>query len=187
MATGRRGPFICRARRSSRRISQRRATGRRDRKRTERLGFSPKELGPRDGFSQGATIPTFPEFWNEHRDRVTQTLVERVGEDVNRSDLWTVCTDLGIDGLLAIRCIRLAVGAMIALIYSHFYNAGQQIPKVRQSDAADIRHVIAASAAETFVSNDLRLCKRLSAIPMNDRFRVLHLDKFLSDLQTRGT
>ena len=33
-------------------------------------------------------------------------------------------------------------------MYSHSYNAGRQIPKVRQSDAADIRHVIAASAAQ---------------------------------------
>jgi hypothetical protein len=146
-----------------------------------------QELGPRDGFSQGATIPTFTEFWNEHRERVTQTLVERVGQDVNQSDLWKLCTDRGIDGLLEIRCVRLAVGAIIALMYSHFYNAGQQIPKVRQSDAADVRHVIAASAAETFVSNDSRLCNRLSGVPMNDGFRILLLDKFLSDLRSAGT
>lgn len=146
-----------------------------------------QELGPRDGFSQGATIPTFTEFWNEHRDRVTQTLVERVGQDKNQSDLWKLCTDRGIDGLLDIRCARLAVGALIALMYSHFYNAGQQIPKVRQSDAADVRHVIAASTAETFVSNDSRLCKRLSAVPMNDGFRIPHLDKFLSDLRSSDT
>jgi hypothetical protein len=146
-----------------------------------------QELGPRDGFSQGGTIPTFAQFFNEYRHRVTQTLVERVGHDKNQSDLWKLCIDRGIDGLLDIRCVRLAVGAIITLMYSHFYNAGQQIPKVRQSDAADIRHVIAASAAEIFVSNDLRLCKRLSVVPMNDGFRVLHLDRFLSDLKSVDT
>jgi hypothetical protein len=142
-----------------------------------------QELGPRDGFSRGATIPSFTEFWNEHRERVTQTLVERVGQDANQSDLWKLCTDRGTDGLLGIRCVRLAVGAVVALMYSHFYNAGQQIPKVKQSDAADVRHVIAASTAETFVSNDSRLCNRLCAVPMKDGFRVLHLDKFLADLR----
>jgi len=145
-----------------------------------------QDLGPRDGFSPGATIPTFRGFWDEHKYRAARTFVDCVGQGVNRGDLWELYGDRGIDGLLDIRCVRLAVGATIALMYSHFYNEGQQIPKVRESDAADVRHVIAASTAEIFVSNDSRLCNRLSAVPMKDGFRVFHLDKFLADLLSGG-
>ncbi len=84
------------------------------------------------------------------------------------------------------RCIRLAVGATTALMYSHFYNEGRQLPKVRKSDAADVRHVIAASTAEIFVSNDSRLCNRLSVVPMEDPFRIRHLDGFVADLMRGG-
>lgn len=51
--------------------------------------------------------------------------------------------------------------------------------------AADVRHVIAASTAEIFVTNDSRLCNRLSSVPMENGFGVLHLDKFLADLQRK--
>lgn len=141
-----------------------------------------QELGPRDGFSPGATIPTFREFWNEHKNRVAQTFVESVGQDANQRDLWQLCADRGIGGLFNISCVRLAAGATTALMYSHFYNEGRQLPKVRKSDAADVRHVIAASTAEIFVSNDSRLCNRLSVVPIEDRFRVRHLDVFVTDL-----
>ena len=141
-----------------------------------------QELGPGDGFSQGGTIPAFNKFWDEHKDRVARTFVEGVSQDVNQSDLSRLCGDRGVE-LLDIRCVRLAVGATISLMYSHFYNEGLQIPRVRQSDAADVRHIIAASTAEIFVSNDSRLCNRLSGVPMTDGFRVLQLDNFLTDLR----
>lgn len=138
-----------------------------------------EELGPRDGFSPGATIPAFGEFWEEHKGRVAQSFVEGVGGDLKQSDLWELCVRQGINALLDIRCMRLAVGATVALMYSHFYNEGRQIPKVRRSDAADIRHAIAASAAEIFVTNDTRLCKRLSAISIK-QFRLVDLKTFLA-------
>jgi hypothetical protein len=83
-----------------------------------------QDLGPRGGFSPGATIPPFQRFWDEHKNRVAQTFVESIGQDVNQKDLWQLCAHRGINGLFNIRCIRLAVGATIALMYSHFYNDG---------------------------------------------------------------
>jgi hypothetical protein len=141
-----------------------------------------QELGPRDGFSSGAAIPAFREFWDEHKNRIAQTFVESIGRDVNQRDLWQLCSDRGIGGLFDDRRVRLAVGATTALMYSHFYNEGRQLPKIRKSDAADVRHVIAAFTAEIFVSNDSRLCHRLSVVPMEDRFRIRHLDEFVTDL-----
>jgi hypothetical protein len=111
-----------------------------------------RDLGPRDGFAPGARIPTFSEFWNEHKLRVAQTLVEEVGKESAQPDLWDLCSERSIDGLLALRSVNLAVGATIAQMYAHFYNEGRQVPKVKQSDAADARHAIAASVAEIFVT-----------------------------------
>lgn len=51
-----------------------------------------QELGPRDGFSPGAAIPTFREFWDEHKNRVAQTFAESIGQDVNQRDpMAAVC------------------------------------------------------------------------------------------------
>ncbi len=141
-----------------------------------------RDLGPRDGFAPGARIPTFGEFWNEHKRRVVQTLVEEVGKESGQPDLWYLCSERSIDGLLDLRSVNLAVGATIAQMYAHFYNEGRQIPKVKQSDAADARHAIAASVAEMFVTNDSRFRGRLSAVPIKD-FRVVELKVFLTELK----
>jgi hypothetical protein len=139
------------------------------------------ELGPRDGFALGARLPTFTEFWNQHKYRVVETFVESIGENSAHSELWALCREDSVDGLLNIRCVGLAVRATIAHMYVHFYNEGQQFPKVKQSDAADIRHAISAAAADVFVTNDLRLFRRLSVVPLRD-FRIMRLDMFLRKL-----
>lgn len=143
-----------------------------------------QELGPRDGFAPGARPPTPAEFWNEHKHRVARTFVEGVGEELKQPDLWELCSERGIDGLLDLKCVTLAVGATIAHMYAHFYNEGRQIPKLHQSEAADIRHAIAAAAAEIFVTNDWRrFGKRLSALPMRG-LRIVALKAFLAELRT---
>jgi hypothetical protein len=96
-----------------------------------------QELGPRDGFSPGATIPRFLEFWDEHKNRVAQTFVESIGQDVSQRDLWQLCADRGIGGLFNVRCVRLAVGATIALMYSHFYNEGRPLSRQRGAAVAE--------------------------------------------------
>ncbi len=141
-----------------------------------------QELGPRDGFAPGARIPTFDEFWNQHKHSVAQTFVEGVGEELKQPGLWQICSERGTDGLLNLGCVNLAVGATIAHMYAHFYNEGRQIPKIRQSEAADVRHAIAASVAEIFVTNDSRLYGQLSAVPIKD-FRIVELKTFLTELQ----
>ena len=71
----------------------------------------------------------------------------------------------------------------MALMYSHFYNEGRQVPLPKKSDAADLRHAIVASAADIFVTNDFQLYNRLSAIPLEDDFKILRLDEFLANLR----
>ena len=145
-----------------------------------------QELGPRDGFAPGARIPAFDEFWNEHKYRVAQTLVESVSEELQEPSLRQRRGERSIDGLLAVRCVNLYVLATIAHMYPRFYNDGRQIPKIRQSDAADLRHAVAASVAEIFVTNDSRLYRGLSAIPIKD-FRIVELNAFLTELGNTAT
>lgn len=145
-----------------------------------------RELGPRDGFAPGAGIPPPEEFWNAYKYRVAQTFVEGVGAEFKRPDLWQNCSARSIDSLLGIRCMSLAVGVTVGYMYAHFYNEGRQIPRVRQGDAADIRHAIAASVADIFVTNDSRLYKRLSAVPIKG-FKIVQLSAFLARLQTSAS
>lgn len=84
--------------------------------------------------------------------------------------------------MLDLKCVNLAVGATIAHMYVHFYNEDRQIPKIQQSDAADVRYAIAASVAEIFVTDDARLYRRLSAVPIKD-FKIVILDTFLIGLR----
>jgi len=146
-----------------------------------------QKLGPRDGFRQGTSLPSFLDFWCEQRERVARTFVELVGNDRNQRDLWRLCAERGIAGLLDIRAVRLSVVTTVSLMYSQFYNEGKQIPRPKKSDAADLRHAIAASTAEVFVTNDHGLHNRLSAVPMEDKFRVFLLDTFLADLEKGST
>jgi hypothetical protein len=90
-----------------------------------------RELGPRDGVRPGEHIPTFSEFWEEHKLRVAESFVESIGREVDQSDLWSICCARGIDDLFDNKCFRLAVGVCNAFMYSHFYNNGLQIPRVR--------------------------------------------------------
>jgi hypothetical protein len=91
------------------------------------------------------------------------------------------CKKRGIDGLLDIKSVRLAVLATLSLMYSQLYNDGQQKRQSRPSDASDLRHAISACAADVFVTNDQRLQKHLSRVPIKE-FHLLDLSSFLEGL-----
>lgn len=141
-----------------------------------------EQIGPRDGFRPGGTVPQFERFWEDHKLTVVQTLVEAFESPTRCRGLSDACKRRGLGGLLDVRCVRLCVVNTVGLMYSQFYNEGRQLAQVRKSDAADLRHTIAASAAEIFVSNDRKLCNRLNSVPMNDGFKVLGIDELRNEL-----
>ena len=133
-----------------------------------------QELVPRDGFKPGGQKPEFAEFWNEHKYRVARRgIVTSVSGGSDERGLLKICEQRVIEGLLDDKCIQLAVGAFTGVMYSHFYNEGNP-RKVRESDAADVRHATVASVAEVFVTHDKNLYRRLSALRIRD-LRVLYL------------
>ncbi len=83
----------------------------------------------------------------------------------------------GVDGLLKVKSVAAAVGGILSLIYSHHL---ENRPPNR-GDSRDVMHTIVASTADVFVTNDGRLERILSRIPV-DGFRVMDLRAFLESL-----
>ena len=83
----------------------------------------------------------------------------------------------GIQGLLELKSVALAVGANFSLIYSHQFEG--RTPA--SGDSRDVLHSVAASSADVFVTNDRKLATILSRIPVQG-FRVMNLTDFLNSL-----
>ncbi|WHZ17713.1 MAG: hypothetical protein OJF52_004566 [Nitrospira sp.] len=83
----------------------------------------------------------------------------------------------GVDGLLKVKSVALAVGANLSLLYSHH----MENCTPASGDSRDILHAVLASTADVFVTNDKRLEAVLARVPV-DGFRVMSLRKFLSIL-----
>ena len=71
------------------------------------------------------------------------------------------CLARGIDGLLAIRTVRMAVGVALSLAFSLLAGGSGQPhrPEPRRSDGYDIWHAILSSVADVFLTYDERLAK----------------------------
>ncbi len=83
----------------------------------------------------------------------------------------------GIDGLLKVKSIGVAVGAGLSLIYSHDFEGRAPKP----GDSRDLLHAVVASTAEVFVTNDESLETILTRIPV-DGFKVMSLRTFMKSL-----
>jgi hypothetical protein len=107
--------------------------------------------------------PTFQEYWKAGAIDFAEGLIP--------PDSLEGCRARGFDGLLEIRTVRLAVGALMSLIFSQIVGEGSQSRTPQRGDAHDLWHAILASVAEVFVTYDERLAASLSRVPV-DGFRV---------------
>ena len=107
--------------------------------------------------------PTFSEYW--------EAGAISFAEDLVPPDSLEGCRARGFEGLLEIRTVRLAVDALMSLIFSQIVGEGPQSRTPQRGDAYDLWHAILASLAEVFVTYDERLAASLSRIPV-DGFRV---------------
>lgn len=83
----------------------------------------------------------------------------------------------GVEGLLNIRSVALAVGTSLSLSYSHDFEG--RAP--RSGDSRDILHALIASVSDIFVTNDGKLREILIRIPISG-FKVMSLREFLESL-----
>lgn len=94
----------------------------------------------------------------------------------HRAGVLDACRDRGIEGLLKISSIRVAVGIALSVIYGQTFEGWAPAT----SDSIDFLHAPSAAAtAEVFVSDDSRRREALSRIPL-DHLRVMSLAEFLA-------
>jgi predicted nucleic acid-binding protein len=120
---------------------------------------------------------SFEYLWHSQSLRTAEYYATRVG-------VLDDCRRRGIEGLLKIKGVRMAVGT--ALSYFYAKSLQKQPQAVRIGDSRDLQHaVLAASRADVFVTMDNRLRDLVARVPM-DHLRVLAFDDLLKELENRG-
>lgn len=113
----------------------------------------------------------FQHFW----ERQAESWAERFAD---RSGVLAECKKRGIQGLLEIRSVRMAVGIIIA----HLYNYIIEKKKPERSDFPDWLHASAAAAiTDRFVCHDKRLRRLCGFAPLDD-FQALRLPGFMEEV-----
>jgi hypothetical protein len=118
----------------------------------------------------------FDVYWAEQAGALAAALADRAGVGVLRE-----VQARGIDGLLELRPVRMAVGVNLILFYTQLVE--NRAPDI--GDSRDVHHAICASVAETFVTNDTRLAGRLRRIP-DLPVEIIDLPALLTRLDRRS-
>ncbi len=110
----------------------------------------------------GGAKARFMDVWGANATKLAEGFAERAG-------VLSECQSRGLEGLLELRPVRLAVGAALSLFCRM---ADGREPK--GSDGYDLWHATVASAADVFVTRDERLAKLLApVVSLIDGFRVV--------------
>jgi hypothetical protein len=91
------------------------------------------------------------------------------------------CKGRGLDQLLSVRSVRMAVGSGLSVIYHRaFENKKLKRPL---GTSRDLQHVVcAAAAADVFVTHDRELSSLVSRVPLRG-FRVLTVSELLDEIR----
>ncbi len=84
----------------------------------------------------------------------------------------------GLDGLLNVKSVGLAVGANLSLMYAHQFE--NRVPK--SGDSRDILHAIIGSNADIFVTDDGELRRVLNRVPVDGFRAAVSLEETLAML-----
>jgi hypothetical protein len=131
-----------------------------------------KELGPELRELQSVERPTFEWFYDQKAVSLAEWLADSAG-------LLDTCRNRGIERLLKIPAIKMAVGASLSFVYA----AGFERRKEKPSDSRDVLHATLAAAIDAvFVTHDtpLRECL-LARVPLKG-FRTLTLPELLEEV-----
>jgi len=114
--------------------------------------------------------PSFVSYWHDVADAFAEGYAERAG-------VWQRCRERGMDRLLAVPCVAMAIGAAASMVYAKLVDG-------RATDRGDSReqaHALAASTADVFVSNDAEFRRLLKRVPMITP-AVVSLEEFLASV-----
>jgi hypothetical protein len=112
---------------------------------------------------------------------IVERMVNRLPRNVRR-----LCRKRGIDHMLNVKCIRIAVLYECWLLYSHWLTKEGTPGKVKPSEAGDFFHAVCASAANIFVTQESKdkygkLPFILQQVPITG-FQVMDLKELLGIL-----
>jgi hypothetical protein len=165
------------------------------------------EVLPRVVAEVRAMKAEFPRWWHEARVRVWDAFpaserrrvnfpayfasdAEAWAEDIVRrrfgAEIADACRARGLDGLLALRPVRLCIGASMALVCDTTFGDGVQTSEPRPGDCYDFWHAIAASAADVFITDDRPFARRLKQVPIEGLRIVGSLRELLDILEGVG-
>jgi hypothetical protein len=119
-------------------------------------------------------FPAFPEFFDVTASSFAVALARKGG----RAD---ECENRGLEGFLAVRSVRMAVGHAMSIVYRRAF----ENRKLRRSlgTSRDLQHSpCAAASADLFVTHDRELAELVRRVPMR-RFRVCTLRELLDELR----
>jgi len=109
----------------------------------------------------------FEHYWANNHSWLAESMAERAG-------LLAQVKSRGIDGLLKVKSVGLAVGGNLSLIYSHHFE--NRVPK--PGDSRDILHAIVGSYADVFVTEDGEFRRILNRVPVTG-FQAVNLQTLL--------
>jgi hypothetical protein len=112
----------------------------------------------------------FCDYWNELSLPFAEQLADKAG-------VLHECQARGANRLLDVRSVMLATLAQLSLSYANTYERGA----VERGDSRDMQHAVLASAVKTFVTDDPRLGRVLTRMPLPD-FEVIDLPTLLDRL-----
>lgn len=115
---------------------------------------------------------SFEDYWNELSIPFAEQLADK-------ARVLPECQARGMAGLLEVRSVKLATMAQLSLGYANTYERGA----VERGDSRDMQHAVLASAVKTFVTDDPRLARVLTRMPLPD-FEVINLPTLLDRLYT---
>ncbi len=110
----------------------------------------------------------FIPYWRDVADGFAEGYAGHVG-------VWERCRERGMDRLLAVPCVAMAIGAAASMVYAKLVEGRA----TDRGDSRDQAHAIAASTADIFVSNDDEFRRLLKRVPMIAP-AVMSLEEFLA-------
>jgi hypothetical protein len=128
-----------------------------------------------EGIEPISEAPASEMSFEQYFAKTAPMFAERLAHSLGVAE---ACGRRGIDGLLTLKSVRISVGAALFLTYERAFEG----ESVQIGDAADVQHAVSAAAvSETFVSDDARIRKLLSRVPL-DSFEATDLPGFLQKL-----
>jgi predicted nucleic acid-binding protein len=108
--------------------------------------------------NEGQRLPRFDQWWERLAVGLAEGYAERVG-------VLDACRERGIQDLLKVRSVQMAVGVSLSLIYAQTFEGRKPKP----SDSRDILHAAAAAATtDMLVTHDSDFARLLPRVSVSD-------------------